>query len=131
MFSKTGHCYIMRKVFTFPVGFVLIAVLDYCMFRSVVFHTLRPDLNNNTEFGSLRHNTVTSYDSEHESLTSLACRVPRMDPYHAEIRQYIYVNKPLKCPGRPPLTYVNNDYLVINISAAIKHYGRTDQRVCI
>ena len=43
-----------------------------------------------------------------------ACQVVQPDPWDATILHRIVVHKELECQGKPPLTYVDNDYLRIN-----------------
>ena len=43
-----------------------------------------------------------------------ACQVPQIDPWDPTIMKHIVVHEELKCKGRPPLTFVDNNFLRIN-----------------
>ena len=58
------------------------------------------------------------------------CTIPTMEPFHESIRHLYFKPSPVRCPGKPPLTYVSKRIVFVNQTALKQNYSN-DLSFCL
>ena len=58
------------------------------------------------------------------------CTIPIMEPFHESIRHLYTKSSPVRCPGKPPLTYVSKQTVFVNQTALKQNYSN-DLSFCL
>ena len=89
-----------------------------------------------TEFSSRRDcipRTMAALPQNHhdnESGDAQGCTIPTMEPFHESIRHIYTKLPPVRCPGKPPLTYVRKRTVFVNQTALKQNYSN-DLSFCL
>ena len=90
----------------------------------------------NTEFSSMRDSIAPIVTASHvhyqgnESRDTPGCTIPTMEAFHESIRHLYTKPHPVRCPGRPPLTYVRKGTVFVNQTALKQNYSN-DLSFCL
>ena len=89
-----------------------------------------------TEFSSVRDCIARTKDASHvhyqgnESRDAPGCTIPTMEPFHESLRHLYTKPHPVRCPGRPPLTYVRKRTVFVNQTVLKQKYSN-DLSFCL
>ena len=89
-----------------------------------------------TEFFPRRDHIARTMAASHvsyhgnESRDSSWCTIPKMEPFHESMRHLYTKLPPVRCPGRPPLTYVRKRTVFVNQTALKQDYSN-DLSFCL
>ena len=99
------------------------SIMCYISYISTYFYSKRDYIARTMAESLLNYQGNESHDAP-------GCTIPTMEPFHESIR-HLYTKLPqVRCPGKPPLTYISKQTVFVNQTALKQNYSN-DLSFCL
>ena len=105
------------------------SIMCYICYISTDFSSMR-DYIARTMAESQGNESQGNESQGNESRDTPRCTIPTMEPFHESIRHLYTKSSPVRCPGKPPLTYVRKRIVFVNQTALKQNYSN-DLSFCL